>query len=634
MLGCTGWLVSCAEGSDLPSTSTNNASAQLPLTLAVIDQTIVSGGSLAVEARGGNLLVPDVATIELEGRLGGNAFSRTFSANLRKEEDRLLLQVPWEQLSELLGNAEQTEFQGTITATVQDLTGNARGHGQTGPTTLRIVKQLFPQIEIPTTLELYLNDTRELSAEGLLKPGEGVTVVELSGMYTSEQGEIHSVQQRVEVVSNSARNLASLHFPASLFGFQPGTFQGDIAVINEHAQASALLGNIQPIEIQQRQTIIEGFDPPEASRGQQITMIGKGFIPSDTSPGQSMYILLEGSFQTTTGEVVALEGATSLQIIPEEVPSHTGALLTLRTESLTLPNGTQQLVGFTARPGTFMGTITPILVSATEMQSGEPWEGSFSIKTTEQRVFLKYLPGFSDALDRFGLRNVEPEIRTRIFQVLQRDYRGINITFLEDRPTDFVEYSIIEIGGSDPNGVGLFGLDNTAGKDTSNIRLNDIIGGVNAETEELGFFSYGGVFINSFDQFSPTLEEESEFSSPWFDTLYIHFMPELGGTPIEADEWPSGPRSPEINEAIRTMGNLVGNTISHEIGHSLGLAFFPEDLETPSERFHNEEDEPNILMDAGLNRPFEERAEVDGQGPARFNNRNLNYLESILPLRP
>ena len=37
-------------------------------------------------------------------------------------------------------------------------------------------------------------------------------------------------------------------------------------------------------------------------------------------------------------------------------------------------------------------------------------------------------------------------------------------------------------------------------------------------------------------------------------------------------------------------------------------------------------------MDAGIYRPFEERAEIDGYTPATFSPVNREYLEMILPL--
>jgi hypothetical protein len=216
--------------------------------------------------------------------------------------------------------------------------------------------------------------------------------------------------------------------------------------------------------------------------------------------------------------------------------------------------------------------------------------------------------------------------------VVRRDYAGLNVEFTERRPEDFAEYSVIEIGGTDPNGVGLLGLDNTAGKDTGNLRLDDVIGGENASSGEQGYYVYGGVFLRSFTAFSPSLSQEDLYISPWFDTLFSPFMPALGGTPVDATEWPGGPRAQQIQSATLAMGNLIGHTVTHEIGHSLGLTFYPEDLEAPTERFHNEGDQPNAIMDGGQRRPFEERAEVDGQGPATFLPQNRAYLESILPL--
>ena len=78
------------------------------------------------------------------------------------------------------------------------------------------------------------------------------------------------------------------------------------------------------------------------------------------------------------------------------------------------------------------------------------------------------------------------------------------------------------------------------------------------------------------------------------------------------------------------VGSVVGNTISHEIGHSLGLSFYPEDRIRPGEAFHNTIPCDNCLMDAGGDRPFEERAELLGAGPAHFNERNFRYLQEIL----
>ena len=68
------------------------------------------------------------------------------------------------------------------------------------------------------------------------------------------------------------------------------------------------------------------------------------------------------------------------------------------------------------------------------------------------------------------------------------------------------------------------------------------------------------------------------------------------------------------------LGNLIGTTLTHEVGHSLGLA------DPTGELFHDAGDLPNRLMDAGDDRPFEERAELVGQGPGVFCDDEYTYL--------
>ena len=101
-----------------------------------------------------------------------------------------------------------------------------------------------------------------------------------------------------------------------------------------------------------------------------------------------------------------------------------------------------------------------------------------------------------------GLRAVEPLLRDGIFRVAQQPYEGVNVELRRDLPEDFAVFSNVDIAGTDPNRQGLFGYDNTPGKDVMNLRLHDRIGGVNASTQADGFPGYGGVFIESFMAFS------------------------------------------------------------------------------------------------------------------------------------
>jgi hypothetical protein len=71
---------------------------------------------------------------------------------------------------------------------------------------------------------------------------------------------------------------------------------------------------------------------------------------------------------------------------------------------------------------------------------------------------------------------------------------------------------------------------------------------------------------------------------------------------------------------------MIGTTMTHEVGHSLGLANPDEPMS-----FHNVGDAPNRLMDAGGARTFTERAELLGDGPARFCDGEYAYLRQILP---
>jgi hypothetical protein len=284
--------------------------------------------------------------------------------------------------------------------------------------------------------------------------------------------------------------------------------------------------------------------------------------------------------------------------------------------------------------GTLEVSATPVVYYGADSQVGFPLENmTFIVGPQKQVVYLKYLPGFTDALREFGLRNVESLIRDRILEVCDRDYMtdqpdGINVEWRTSRPDDFLEYSVIEIGGEDPNDVGLIGLDNTmsqGGKDIDNLYFDDVVGGLNADAREEGHYAFGGVFVSSYLAFSPKAPEPMGIASPVFDEVFGPFMPLQGGTPVEAGEYPGGARSDKIGRAIHALGSMIGNTITHEIGHTLGLAYGPKDL------FHNLDPADNQIMDAGFHRDFEERAEQNGRGPARFTDENWDYLKQILP---
>lgn len=624
-------LAGCPEGKNAPPPPPTVD--ELPITPFLVDGTVVGGGALLVQVQGAALLDPRRALVVLEGVVDGSEpVAETFVATIEEGPGQALtLRVSWFDLQALTSTGAAT-FNGSLAVVIDDTLDQLRGVGSLGEVQIELVEQLEPRIAFPQNFQVHVNETVILDARGILRQDEGESRVVLEGLFTTEAGNTRDVNAALPIsVGPNGRAEALVHFPPDTFGLEPGMFRGTATPFNEHELTDLIRGADVDSTITQAPTSLDGFAPAAGSRGEIVEAVGKGLIPADIRASRSMFILVEGTFRTSTGDVTELEGDTALRLAPDEVPSHDEAKIVLRSQVVD-QGPVRQLVGLTSAPGVFQGTMTPILVDSVSTVMGVPWQGEFVIEATRQVVFVKFLPGFSESLGTFGLQNVEREIRQRILAVLERDYDGFNIEFVDTRPTHFAEYAVIEVGGRDPNGADLLGLDNTAGKDTGNIRLDDIIGGENADSGELGFFVYGGVFLHSFRLFSPTLSGENELASPLFDQVFSPFMGELGGTGVAATEWPDGPRRDLIGEAVRVMGNLIGNTISHEIGHSLGLSFFEEDLEGPTEMFHNDGDRINAIMDTGVDRPFAERAELAGEGPQVFIEENRAYLQQVLPL--
>ncbi|MDY0061983.1 MAG: hypothetical protein RBU45_19375 [Myxococcota bacterium] len=503
-----------------------------------------------------------------------------------------------------------------------------------------LVRQLSPQLSQLSldsrpdqTLDIFPEDTLTLVASDLLLQGEGDVTLVLAADARRGDGARRVETYRLPVVAEARRDDGTVTFTAAAFGILTGEVSGEA-----HLRLTTLTGEVwesKPIAVHLRvqPPFISGFDPPAASRGQWVNISGRGFLPA--SPSGGTILRLDGKFYAT-GEAAPVE-LRRFELLPEAVVGNGVVRVPFRSETMTVTGKERILTGLTANPGQFLGTITPIVSWDSDEVEGIPYEGGFTISSTRQVVYIKYLPGFTISLNStWGLKNVEREIRQQILSVVTRDYTGVNIHFTEERPADFLEYMVIEVGGPDPNGQDLFGLDNTSGeegespKDVGNLRLQEVIGGRNARNEEHGYLAYGGVFLESFRQFSTLLPNPISLASRRFDEIFEGVAPFLCGTSVEADEYPDGPRAAEIAEAIRVLGNLVGNTISHEVGHSLGLSL----PHGPPDEFHNLFDTPNAMMDNGGARSFEERAEIDGQGPAVFVPENRAYLQEILPVAP
>jgi len=629
LLAATLGLVACGDETDKPAPG--SGVQVLPITVAVVDDVVVDGGSLLVDLTGTELLVPQSVALSFAGTVDGRAVDTFVLAQFTDRDGQLALAVPWADLASTLGLGGDATFDGDLAVTVEDVGGSLRGEGRQDGLRLTFVSALTPSLSAPASVEIFLNELTPMDGDGVLRDGEGQTWLEVDGDFTPDGGAARAVTERIPVeIGPEGRRDAQVRWLAYVFGVRPGAFEGTVTPVNVHSGGTETRGSASGIQVTLRQSEMDGFVEAAASRGEIATVLGRGFIEPDTERGQSMYFEFDGTFYLNDGSEFDVHGDDVVRIAPEQVPSFTEARIVLRTETRETGGGLR-LTGLTAMPGTFEGTVTPVLVDGATTSHGLPWTGRFTITPTHQVVYIRFLPGFSTSLDTYGLRNAETDIRTRILDVVRRDYHDFFVDFVTEEPDDFVEFSLIEVGGPDPNNAGLFGLDNTAGKDTGNLRLNDWIGGTNAESGELGYYVFGGVFIESFRTFSPTLEGTSEVASAKFDEIFAPFMPALGGTVIDAAEGPSGARAEQIDLAVHAFGSVIGNTITHEIGHSLGLAYFPEDEFGPGNRFHNDFDEPGSIMDAGGNRTFEERAELEGAAPPVFNSRNRSYLERILP---
>ncbi len=530
------------------------------------------------------------------------------------------------------------EFEGTCRVQVDYSSGVSQS--AQSPVDWHLRQTLQPRLDdfLPVSAvgTVYLGSEVEALGDGFLMgekngdgsiAGEGLTEFRFAGSFDPDDGPAQGIDRACALAETSAmRDKDSGPLPAECLGIEPGVFSGEVTVVNVHPDDVEVIGNtLGGVTMQLGPTVLTRVSPTAASRGQVIEMSGRGFI----SGSATTVVLIDGTFTDSNNQITDYSGDKALSIGPEVI---SGDLMHYVLKVVS--DGKGGLTGLGVRAGVLRGIATPVVFWDTFQQQGVPLPGDVEFTVLPQRevVYLKYLPGFTDALREFGLRNVEPLIKARILEVVQRDYQGINVEFRETRPTDFVEYGVVEIGGQDPNGRDLIGLDNTMTenglKDIGNIYFNDVVGGWNAESAESGHLAYGGVFVSSYLAFSPKSPNAMPIADPLFDEVFEPFMPSRGGKLVEAGEYPGGQRAEQISRAIRALGSMIGTTVSHEWGHTLGLAYGWG----PADIFHNIEPAENQIMDAGRYRPFDERAELSGKGPAVWTAENREYLEEILPM--
>jgi len=516
-------------------------------------------------------------------------------------------------------------FQGALTVR-REAAGTAPEAVVRGEVTIPLAATLGPSVSAVSPSTIRAGDTIVIEGNGFLHPSEGVSLVTFEGEFEAISPPAVWTLSGLFVPGDAAdpmrRDRLELPLTPDLFGVRAGTFKGTVRVQNELYSGGVITSAaVTPGDLVVAVPEVTSVSPLAASRGQRIDVHGLGLLPTDGYLEAGSLFVLEGQFTPARGPVEAWSGDNVRALFPDFHEGNTVAGVVLRATK----EQDGSLGGFGYIPGRFEGVMTPLVFFGEQSLVGEGKALIFDVQPPRQMIYVKLLPAFDDAIAQFGLGVERSVIVQRVLDVLRRDYQGVNIGFGASAPEGYVEYGIVEVGGADPNGSGLFGLDNTAGKDVNNKRFDDVIGGFNADTRARGYAAYGGIFVAELLNLSPQLSE-SPLTSNRFDDVFAGFALPLGGTPAEPGEAISGgPRAAAVQAAALILGNLIANTVGHEIGHSLGLANIEGE-------FHNVGDSGPYIMDAGVYRPFEERAEIDGMGPAVFSPTNQEYLEAVLPV--
>ncbi len=537
--------------------------------------------------------------------------------------------------------AQEGTFEGVLSVLVDYVPGGSRHFSPPLTGRVEFRQSVDPVLEDATRQgAIYVNSAIQLEGSGFLLGGaEGTTFAIVEGCTIPVGGNAcgSSTRAEIPIEPETAFSRARATFPFSphIAGISGGRFEGRLHLENVFPDGTRASSDEIPVAYDLLDTTVTSIGDG-GSVGQYIDIVGGGFLGEDEG---ITLMELEGEF-FPDGAVGGVP-VTGLSFIPEFVDG--SRMRYVVNEQDELGQGLDELGGIRYAQGTFDGTMRPIVSFEGETVTGASTPVAFEIRPVKQVVWVQFTPAYVESLRAFGIRALEQRVRDRVLKVMARDYATINVDIRDEKPTDFAEFTILEINGPDVNGLGLLGYDNTSGKDVDNKRLSDRIGGVNVVTQEIdGYPGYGGVFIESLMAFSehpPPGTPPSEIGNPLFDQVFDEFRPDRGRPVGAADEagggipvltngasCPTEDRQLQAACAVWVLGSLVGTTASHELGHALGLAD-PTNLT----RFHNLGDGDRRLMDAGGVRPFEERAELMGQGPSVFCDSAYEYLRRILP---
>lgn len=494
--------------------------------------------------------------------------------------------------------------------------------------TLEISTGLTPRLDDGLFGEVHRNERVVLSGAGFIEGPEGVVMAHFVGDFTPDGGSRRPVDVSIEVslAERLSRARGTAPLTTDLGGPEQGHFVGSVALVTTPSIGPDLLSERRDVDLMFLPPEVFDLDPSAVALEQIIDVRGAGFLGGRDRPEEVTILRLDGVVEGSGMPPMAFDG---VEIVPEFAAGDSLLWeMTSRTRETDLVN---ELFGVLR--GSFIGTITPIAIDGTVEVEGPAANFTLALSGVTQVVYLRFLPSFFESLPRFGLAAAAGEIEERVARRIQEIYAGWSLEVRTEAPTDFSAngYAVVEIGGPDPNGIGLFGYDNSPGKDIGNLRLFDAIGGANAETQADGFPGFGGVFVESFLYWSshPELPGEAPAAIPPEEPLFDEIFDEVRAAPASLSEVQrvgDGVRIDIVQRALDTLANVIGETAAHEVGHSLGLA----DPFGPSTSFHNRFDDPGCLMDSGGARPFGERAGEPGFGMTRFCGDGPDYLDLIL----
>ncbi|WP_169791415.1 hypothetical protein [Sandaracinus amylolyticus] len=495
--------------------------------------------------------------------------------------------------------------------------------------TWELARDLPLSLDAAPSGDVHRNDVVVLRGAGFVSATEGETFAHFEGTFTRELGGATSaVDARLPITlaERTARDRGIVVLTTDLGGVWPGTFEGTMRL--ESTLEGGQGRDTAPVATTLRFGGPELFsvEPRMASLGQLLRVRGAGFLGGRDRPSETSLIRLEGTFTPQGGTAQTLD---ALELVPRFV-SGAEVRLVIETE---VREDVVVAALFGAARGEFVGTATPIVIAGTDEIEGATVPFSFVLGPIRQVVHLRFLPGFYSSLERFGLGAAAGAIEDAIVARIEEIYESWSLEVRLEEPDDFdpTAFAVVEIGGPDPNGNGLFGYDNSPGKDIGNLRLFDRIGGANAETQMDGYPGYGGVFVESLLWWSshPDVPGERPPSSPDPEPLFDELFDPVRRAPATLAEVRGegdAERIAAVRRALSALASIIGETTAHELGHSLGMAQ-PYGAATA---FHNETDGDGCLMDRGGDRPLGERAQQSGFARTTFCGDERTYLDEIL----